>query len=139
MLNKRFIYGLATAVLLLMAACGGGAPAEETVETVTLDVIGDDSFNFEPANYTVPAGAEVTVNFENVGTLEHSWVLVSERVEPTEATAEDALAGASSGTIAGGESTTFTFAAPPAGEYTVVCTIPGHAAGGMVTSLTSTP
>jgi plastocyanin len=120
---------------LLLAACGGAEPAGPT--PVTIDVAGYDEFRFEPASITVEAGAEVTINFQNAGALEHNWLLVSQAVDAASATEADALAGANTGIIGAGESTSITFTAPPAGTYTMVCTVPGHAVGGMVGTFTS--
>lgn len=120
---------------LLLVACGGSeadAPAP-----VVFDVAGYDEFRFDPENITVDAGSQVTINFENVGMLEHNWLLVSQAVDPATATEADALAGANTGILGAGESTSITFTAPPAGTYTIVCTVPGHAVGGMVGTFTS--
>ena len=136
-MKRLLVFVVCLAIILLLAACGGGAPAGP--EPVSYTVEGYDDFRFEPADVTATEGAEVTVNFENEGVLEHSWVLVGRGVEPEVATLEDALAGATSGTVPAGESETFTFTAPPAGTYTVVCTVPGHAIGGMVGTLTVNP
>ena len=137
MMKRLSVLVICLAIALLLAACGGGAPSGP--EAVSQTVAGYDDFRFEPADVTAPEGAEVTINFENEGVLEHSWVLVASSVDPLTATLEDALAGATSGTVPAGESQTFTFTAPPAGDYTVVCTVPGHAAGGMVGTLTVNP
>lgn len=114
---------------LMLAACGGAEPAGPA--PVTIDVTGYDEFRFDPAEITVEAGAEVTLNFQNAGALEHNWLLVSQAVDVASATEADALAGANTGVIGAGQSTTITFTAPPAGTYTIVCTVPGHAVGGM--------
>lgn len=125
-------------LVVFMAACGS---SEETAvpEPVVIDVTGTDSFLFEPANLTVQSGQAVTLNFENAGALQHSWVLVPTRVEAVEATEEDAVQGISSGLVDGGEANTITFVAPAAGTYQIVCTVAGHAAGGMVGELSVTP
>lgn len=134
-MKRLFVFVVCVSIALLLAACGGGAPSGP--EPVSHTVEGYDDFRFEPEDVSAPTGAEVTINFENVGALEHSWVLIPDTVDPLQATQEDALAGISSGTVPAGESETFTFTAPPAGTYTVVCTVPGHAAGGMVGTFTS--
>ena len=122
-------------VAVLLAACGGGEASSPEPTSVTVQ--GYDEFRFEPEDVSAEAGGEVTLTLENEGALEHSWVLVPENVDAVEATQEDAIAGANTGNIAGGESATITFTAPPAGTYTIVCTVPGHAAGGMVGTFTS--
>jgi plastocyanin len=121
----------------LLMACGGGGGQTNEPAATTLNVAGYDDFRFEPANVSAPAGSQVTVNFDNAGVLEHSWVLVESQVDPLVASEDDALAGASSGIVSAGGETTFSFTSPPAGVYTVVCTVPGHAAGGMVGVFTS--
>jgi plastocyanin len=120
---------------LMLAACGGDAPSGPA--PVIIDVAGYDEFRFDPNSITVDAGAEVTINFQNAGALEHNWLLVSQAVEVASATEADALAGANTGIIGGGQSISITFTAPPAGTYTMVCTVPGHAVGGMVGTFTT--
>ena len=86
-----------------------------------------------------PAGAPVTVLFNNTGALEHNWELVAGDADPLTVTPEDTINGATSGVIAGGTTATFSFTAPAPGTYQYVCTVPGHAAGGMVGTFTVTP
>ena len=131
---KLAIFGLFVAGVLLTACGGGGeAPAagEEAPAAVTLDFVGED-ISFDVESVSVTSGQEVTVNFQNAGTLEHSWVLVSDRIDPLVATEADALPGTNSGTIVGGEGTTLNFVAPGPGDYTFVCTVEGHAEAGML-------
>lgn len=138
-MKKVTIFILLGLIALFGVACGGSDTTENSEpENITLDFKGYDEFRYEPQSASVPTGAQVTVNFENTGTLEHNWLLISDRTDPLEATEADAIAGATSGEIAGGETATFTFTAPPPGSYKVVCTVPGHAAGGMVADFTVT-
>lgn len=118
---------------LMLAACGGDVPA---APAVTFDVTGYDEFRFDPADLSVQAGSEVTINFQNAGALEHNWLLIPQSVDAASATEANAIAGANTGILAAGESASVTFMAPPAGTYTVVCTVPGHAVGGMVGTFT---
>ncbi len=129
---------LALLLVLFLAACGGdeGGNGDTGPEDATLSFSGNDSFEFDPASASAPAGANVTVNFDNVGALEHSWVLMTSDIDPLTATEADALNNASSGVVPPGESTSFSFTAPDPGTYQYVCTVPGHAAGGMVGTLT---
>jgi nitrite reductase (NO-forming) len=142
MMKKISLLLILALVAGVMAACGGGAGGGETgneTEAVTLEFSGFDEFRYDPESAEVPAGAPVTVTFNNEGVLEHNWLLTSTRVEPTAVTEADAISGATSGLTPGGESTTFSFTAPPPGTYQVVCTVPGHAVGGMVAEFTVTP
>lgn len=127
---------------LALVACGGEA-AEEAAPSgpgqISITVTGNDAFNFEPADVTVQTGSMVTVEFINQGTLEHAWVLIPADLDPLQATEDDAIGTANSGTIGAGETETFRFIAPEPGEYQIVCPVPGHVAGGMVGTLTVTP
>ena len=60
-------------------------------------------------------------------------------VDPLTATEADAIGTANSGTVSPAETKTFRFATPEPGDYHIVCSVPGHAAGGMVGMLTVTP
>jgi uncharacterized cupredoxin-like copper-binding protein len=135
---KRLIIigSLALSVLLLVACAGAESSAPESV---TLDFTGFDEFRFDPETATVKASAQVTINFQNEGVLEHNWMLASNNIELTEADEDDALGGAISGLVPGGGSKTFTFTAPPVGTYKILCTVPGHAAAGMVAEFKVVP
>ncbi len=132
---------------LLLAACGGGgdsessaAPAGPQEFTVTVK----DEFNFVPDTLTAKAGEEVQITFENTGTIPHSFAILKPGV-----TAEEAV-GASEDEqhemlvlemheVNAGESSTETFTAPSEpGDYTYICTVPGHALAGMTGTLTVT-
>ncbi len=139
--KKLIVLFIVLTVALLMVACGGGGGGGETAapEPVTLAFAGFDEFRYDPESASVPTGAQVTVNFTNSGVLEHDWLLVNEGVDPGAVTADAAVVPAAhSGVIAGGETKSFSFAAPAAGTYQIVCTVPGHAAAGMVGTLTVT-
>jgi uncharacterized cupredoxin-like copper-binding protein len=119
------------ALAILFAACGGGEP-----EATSLSFNGFDIFTFAPATASANAESLVEVTLNNRGVLEHSWTLVSADADPAAVTDGDALAGATTGVVASGESKTISFTAPAAGTYQFVCTIPGHAQEGMVGTLT---
>jgi uncharacterized cupredoxin-like copper-binding protein len=142
MTMKKLAVLLAVLVVSLMVvACGGGGGGESTApEPVSLSFTGLDEFAYEPPSASVPTGAQVTVNFTNGGALEHDWMLVAEGTDLASLTAENALMPeAHSGVLPAGDSNTFTFTAPAAGTYQIVCTVPGHAPGGMVGDFTVTP
>lgn len=119
------------AMALLLAACGGGDG-----ESVALSFEGNDSFQFSPSSASVSAGDEVEVTLNNVGALDHSWVLVGGDADVATVTDADAINSATTGTVAPGETGSVTFTAPTAGAYQFVCTVPGHAVAGMVGTLT---
>ncbi|MEM7801938.1 MAG: plastocyanin/azurin family copper-binding protein [Chloroflexota bacterium] len=119
----------------LLAACGGGAPEApegDPTAPITLDFEGTD-IAFDVTSVAVNVNQPVRVRLENLGTLEHSWVLIAGDTDPITATEEDAIQNADSGVIAGGENATFNFTAPSEpGTYIFVCTVEGHAEAGML-------
>jgi len=140
MMKKMYLLlVLALAVGVLAACGGGGGDADNEAEAVMLEFSGFDEFRYDPESVSVAAGAPVTVTFNNEGVLEHNWLLTSSQTDPAAVTEADALAGATSGLTPAGESTTFSFTAPPPGTYQVVCTVAGHATGGMIAEFTVTP
>jgi sulfocyanin len=89
---------------------------------------------------TVPVGAQVTINFQNndpnmahsVG-ISPTFTTPPASVDPTpvfEGAISENPTSMTDGTMPG-ESETVTFMASEAGEYTMVCYIPGHAVSGM--------
>ena len=134
-MKRSTIVILVVVISVLLAACGGGT---EEPEQVSINIKGQDSFRYDPETLSVRTGAQVTLTLENTGVLEHSWTLIPDTVDPVEADDTDALGGAATGIVPGGQSGTVTFAAPPAGTYTFVCTVPGHASGGKIGTLTVT-
>lgn len=123
-------------VALTIVACGRGG--EEGPAAQSFTVTGDDAFVYSPNSLSAPTGSEVTVTFQNIGGLDHNWILVSDDVDVLTVTEADALAGANTGMVTGGSEKTFTFFAPEPGTYKFVCTVAGHAAGGMVGTFTVT-
>jgi plastocyanin len=130
-MKRLLIFVTILALALLLAACGG----DDTPEASALTFEGTDELRFNPATASVPAGSEVTVTFNNVGALEHSWTLVANDTDTATVTDAEAIISASTGVVGGGGSDTVTFTAPAAGTYKYVCTIPGHAVN-MVGTLT---
>lgn len=122
---------LLTTLSLLLVACGGGAsgPTAEISADMT-------DLMFTPANFEVPAGAEVTLKLSNNGAVEHNFVILKQGAEFTtgaDIKPEDIIIDAK---LAAGESGDFTFKIDEAGEYKVVCNVPGHFEAGMVGTLT---
>jgi uncharacterized cupredoxin-like copper-binding protein len=122
---------------------GGAAPSGETAVTVkTLDTLMN---GFDPADVTASAGQTVNLTLDNSGqALEHSWVLLS-----ADETKESAVTIQQTGDedrkqfelqVQPGATASGSFQAPSEpGTYVVVCHIPGHAAAGMLGTLTVEP
>jgi len=117
-------------VLSALVACSGGD------DGTMLEFTASDSFRFDPDTAVVSSGQQVSVTLENSGNLDHSWTLVPADTDTLTVKASDAIGGGDTGLVAGGESGTVTFTAPEQGNYKFLCTVPGHAAAGMVGTLT---
>lgn len=122
--------GVGLAILLLVAlvtisACGGGGgqqgggPTPTPAAGGTSISITETEFKFTPASMTAKAGP-VTFELKNVGSVEHNFV-----IEGTEVNRE---------AIQAGTSETITVTLQP-GEYTILCTVPGHKEAGMVAKI----
>ena len=92
----------------------------------TLDVTATDQ-GYDSSIYTVPAGAEVTVNFTNNGALEYAFAVLKqgEHVTPPFQT-EDEDKVMWYIVAHPGETKSGTFRAPAEpGEYDIICPVPG--------------
>ncbi len=120
--------------VLILAACssGGGSSGGATTLNVTTT-----EFAFNPANVTVPAGGSVSITLNNTGTVEHTWVILKQGVNVTTATGLDPNSIYFTSKVEPGKTATFTFTAPAtAGDYEIICDLPGHLEGGMKGTLT---
>ncbi|HRQ42602.1 MAG TPA: plastocyanin/azurin family copper-binding protein [Chloroflexota bacterium] len=130
------LFFLLSCAAFLLAACSGSFVEAKNVASVQLAVEGLDTLQFTPDKASIPAESEVELTFKNVGSLDHNFVIMAGEIDPFNLSEADALAGINTGIVPGGEKTTLTFKAPPTGTYTFVCVVPGHAAAGMVGTLT---
>ena len=116
---------LFTAVLaataLGLAGCGGDDGGGEAATDI--EVMGEDSLEFDPDAFTVPAGQEVTVTLTSGG-VEHDFVIEDLDGEDVEVVHADA-----------NQTETGTFTVDSPGTYTVYCAIPGHREAGMEAEL----
>lgn len=144
---------MTTAVATLLAVLGLGltatpAPAQDEC---TLTIEANDQLQFSKDTLEVPEGCDtVTVNLENVGSLPreaggHNWTLA--QASDADAVVQQGIAAglqegyhpgddkvvATTDLIGpgGSDSTEFSADAVASGEYTFVCTFPGHYAAGM--------
>lgn len=122
----------------LLAACNGSIVEAKNANAIQLQVEGLDTLQFTPDRASIPAESAVELTFKNVGNLDHNFIIAEKEIDPFKLSEADALAGINTGIVPGGEKTTISFKTPPAGTYTFVCVVPGHAAAGMVGTLTIT-
>lgn len=121
------------AVVLVLAACGGDEDGPGDAQTSFTVEMSD--FAFEPSDVAVPPGEEITVTLNNVGSVDHNWVVLASGVQieaeseiPEDRTGFELVA---SSVIEAGDSATITFTAPDRGVYQIICDVPGHYTAGM--------
>ena len=92
---------------------------------------------FEPSEYAIPVGQEITLELSNNGAVEHEFVIMKFGTSVGDDFGdedEDNIYWEAE--LEPGESGTFTFTAPSEpGEYQIVCGTEGHYVAGMVGSL----
>ena len=115
-------------IVLTLTACGPS--------NVTLNVTATDE-GYDSPTYTVPAGAEVTINLTNKGALAHVFGILKlgEHITPPyQPTDKDKIMWELVAKT--GETASDTFTAPTEpGEYDIICRVPGHIQMGMVATL----
>jgi len=123
--------GVILVLSLALSSCGAGGPSTTINVTMT-------DFHFEPMDFTVPAGQEITVNATNNGAVEHEFVVFNFGMTAGEKFGdEDEENIYWEVEVQPGQSTTTTFTAPTEpGEYYVTCGIEGHLEAGMTAKLT---
>lgn len=116
---------------LFLSACGAGGPSTTINITMT-------DFHFEPSDFTVPAGQEITINAANNGAVLHEFVIFKLGMDAGEKFGdEDEENIYWEVEVEPGQSSTITFTAPTdPGEYYVTCGIEGHLEAGMSGKLT---
>lgn len=163
--RRTTLVGAALAVVaasLALAACGGSSSSSDSTQatttaatttatttakpvaktTVVPVVLGSpNEFSLVPAKTSVPAG-KVTFTVVNKGSMEHEMVVVPSPNGPASLKEADGSASeaGSLGEVAdlkAGATGRLTVTMP-AGQYTLLCNLPGHFAGGMYATFTVT-
>lgn len=140
--------------LIVAAGCGGGdssssdaaandAASGNAVTEVTIQPVGNQ-MEYEQTEFTVPAGEEITITFENTATspaMEHNVVVLTSdddavvnrvgqaamNAADSEYVPDDESILAATDMAAPGETVSVTFTAPSEpGTYRYICTFPGH-------------
>lgn len=120
---------------MLLAACGdsssgttSGGAAPVAIEAKAVE------FDITPDTWTVPVGVDVTITFDNAGTIEHEWVVLSEPIVD-EASFDESMVLFEIEAVPPGGSETETFVMAQPGTYRVGCLIEGHFNAGMQADL----
>jgi azurin len=150
-LNRLMLCGVAVA----LSACGPAQPpepAEPELELVTsITITGNDRMQFDITEFAVPAGAEITLLFKNIGVMPkeamgHNLAVIDKDMDPNVFAAaairhprneyippeyEDKVI-ATTKILGPGEEEVLIFTAPTdVGDYPYVCSFPGHTPAGM--------
>lgn len=128
---KRTLIVTAVLLSLMLTSCGSSGP------TTTINVTMTD-FQFQPNQFTVPAGQEITLNSTNNGAVVHNLVIMKHGTTAGDMFDKEDIPNVYwEVEIQPGGSTNTTFTAPTEpGEYEVVCRTEGHIVSGMTAKLT---
>lgn len=131
---KRTLFILSMLLSVVLVSCGTSGP------TTTIDVTMTD-FQFQPNQFTIPAGQEITFNSRNNGAVVHNFVIMDLGTTAGDFFDEEDVPHVFwEVEIQPGGSTNTSFTAPTEpGEYQVVCRTEGHIASGMTAKLTVVP
>ena len=116
---------------LLLASCGGAGGPSTSIDVRMTD------FQFQPSQFTVPAGQEISFRSSNSGAVVHNFVVMELGASAGPMFDEEDVPNVywEVELVPGGETeTTFTAPTEP-GEYQVVCRTEGHIASGMTGKL----
>ena len=122
-------------LLVMLTSCGGGDGV-----TTSIDVRMTD-FQFQPNQFTVPAGQEITFTSANNGAVVHNFVIMKLGASSGDFFDEEDFPNIYWETeLLPGADTDTSFTAPTEpGEYEIVCRTEGHIASGMTGKLTVVP
>jgi plastocyanin len=121
---------VAVLLSLMLVSCGSGGPSTTINVTMT-------DFQFQPSQFTVPAGQEISFHSTNNGAVVHNFVVMKLGTNAGDTFDEEDIPNVfwEVEVPAGGSAdTTFTAPTEP-GEYQVICRTEGHIASGMVAKL----
>jgi uncharacterized cupredoxin-like copper-binding protein len=113
---------MATIALLLPAVAAATARAT----TVTVTAGKPSEFGFQLSTKTIKHGT-VTFKVKNGGTIPHDFEICAS----AKGGSANACTGKTTMLLNPGSSTTLTYTFKAPGSYEYLCTVPGHAAGGM--------
>ena len=128
---KRTLIIVAVFLSLMLVSCGGGGASTKINVTMT-------DFQFQPNQFTVPAGQEITFNSVNNGAVVHNFVIMKKGTSAGPFFDDEDLPNVFwQVEIQPGSSVDTSFTAPTdPGDYEVVCKTEGHIASGMTAKLT---
>jgi uncharacterized cupredoxin-like copper-binding protein len=128
---KRIYIITAVILSLMLVSCGGGGVSTKINVTMT-------DFQFQPNQFTVPAGQEITFSSNNNGAVVHNFVIMKLDTSAGPFFDDEDIPNVFwQVEIQPGSSVDTSFTAPTEpGDYEVVCRTEGHIASGMTAKLT---
>lgn len=132
---KRTFIMMAVIFSSMLAACGGAGGVSNTIDVIMTD------FQFQPAQFSVPAGEEITFKSSNNGAVVHNFVIMKLGTTAGDFFDDEDVPNVywETEVVPGGSvDTTFTAPSEP-GEYQVICRTEGHIVSGMTAKLTVVP
>jgi len=131
---KRYLLITAVLLSLMLVSCGGGGASTKIDVTMT-------DFQFQPNQFTVPAGQEITINATNNGAVVHNFVIMKLGTSAGPSFDDQDIPNVFwQVELPPGSSTNTSFTGPTdPGDYEVVCRTEGHIAAGMSAKLTVVP
>ena len=116
---------------LALSSCGAVNGPSTTINVTMTD------FHFEPMQFTIPAGQEITVKATNNGAVQHEFVVFKLGTDAGDHFgSEDEENIYWELEVQPGETVTGTFIAPnDIGDYSITCGIEGHLEAGMSAKL----
>jgi plastocyanin len=138
-MHTTLVRALSLALVPLVALAAWALPAaasHTTAATTTVHVVAapnHNEFSYKLSTKTVAPGT-ITFSMTNTGTLPHDIRICTKPLTTSQVShlPNSCATGVSSATISpGSKATTVKAALKKAGFYEYLCTLPGHAAGGM--------
>ena len=132
-MSRKSLVFLVIIMLWVLSACGKSDPSTKLSFTMT-------DFAFDPSEFTVPAGEEITVHVTHHGTMAHSFIVMKYGTDAGDVFDEADKANVFwEVDLQPGDSETVVFAAPEQpGTYQIICGMPGHLQSGMIGKLVVT-
>jgi plastocyanin len=139
---RKTVFGLIFVLVLgaLFVSCAiTQVHAQINIDIYAGELQGGSVFGFGTSadNITSPGptlnlmqGDTVTINFHNVGTVQHNFAIVSDK-DDVNSVLWNATVQSGSNPVLPGSTAQVTFTVGDAGNYYYVCQVPGHAALGM--------
>ena len=127
---KKSLVLLIMTLALALSACGNSGPSTKISFTMT-------DFAFNPNEFTIPAGEDITMKVTHNGTMEHSFIVMKYGTDAGKMFDEaDKVNVYWEVDLQPGDSETILFRAPDEpGTYQIICGMPGHLQSGMIGKL----